>query len=121
MKRLLLVLISLLIMLTFSSCKLFGSKHEENTLCFARLPEHFQQEAYIVDGIGTCTDTDIVIPAEYEGLPVIAVSIYKTMDKVMLGVMSNINEVGFYENAEKSIFSNDCKILLLEKVFKSFL
>ena len=34
-------------------------------------------------------------------LPVIAVSLYKMMDKVMLGILTNINEVGLYENAEK--------------------
>ena len=36
-------------------------------------------------------------------IPVIAVSIYKIMDKVMLGSLTNINEVGFYENAEKIV------------------
>lgn len=34
-------------------------------------------------------------------LPVIAVSIYKIMDKIMLGVLSTVSEVGYYENAEK--------------------
>lgn len=34
-------------------------------------------------------------------LPVIAVSIYKIMDKIMLGVISTVTEVGYYENAEK--------------------
>ena len=34
-------------------------------------------------------------------LPVIAVSIYKIMDKIMLGAMSTVAEVGYYENAEK--------------------
>lgn len=34
-------------------------------------------------------------------LPVIAVSIYKIMDKIMLGILSTITEVGYYENAEK--------------------
>lgn len=34
-------------------------------------------------------------------LPVIAVSIYKIMDKIMLGLLSNVVEVGYYENAEK--------------------
>lgn len=34
-------------------------------------------------------------------LPVIAVSIYKIMDKIMIGFLSNIAEVGVYENAEK--------------------
>ncbi|MBR1416417.1 MAG: oligosaccharide flippase family protein [Bacilli bacterium] len=36
-------------------------------------------------------------------IPVIAVSIYKIMDKIMLGVMCDISEVGYYEQAEKII------------------
>ena len=34
-------------------------------------------------------------------IPVIAVSIYKMMDKIMLGNMSNMTEVGLYEYAER--------------------
>lgn len=36
-------------------------------------------------------------------IPVIAISMYKMMDKIMLGNLSTITEVGFYENAEKVI------------------
>lgn len=36
-------------------------------------------------------------------IPVIAVSLYKMMDKVMIGYLINPKEVGFYENAEKII------------------
>lgn len=36
-------------------------------------------------------------------IPVIAISLYKKMDKIMLGIMSTKTEVGFYENAEKII------------------
>ncbi len=36
-------------------------------------------------------------------IPVIAVSIYKIMDKIMLGNMTNINNVGYYEYAERII------------------
>lgn len=36
-------------------------------------------------------------------LPVIAVAIYKVMDKTMIGWFSDVSEVGFYENAEKII------------------
>ena len=36
-------------------------------------------------------------------IPVVAVSLYKIMDKIMLGLISNVNEVGYYENAEKII------------------
>ena len=36
-------------------------------------------------------------------IPIIAISVYKMMDKIMLGNMVNIIEVGLYENAEKII------------------
>lgn len=36
-------------------------------------------------------------------IPVIAVSIYKVMDKIMLGNLSNIEQVGLYESAEKIV------------------
>ena len=36
-------------------------------------------------------------------IPVIAVSLYKIMDKIMLGSLTTVSEVGFYENAEKII------------------
>ncbi|WP_416327267.1 flippase [[Eubacterium] hominis] len=35
--------------------------------------------------------------------PVIAMSLYKLMDKIMLGYLANVTEVGFYEQAEKII------------------
>lgn len=34
-------------------------------------------------------------------IPIIAVSLYKMMDKIMLGWMSTITQVGYYEGAEK--------------------
>lgn len=36
-------------------------------------------------------------------IPVIAVSLYKIMDKIMLGILSGVMEVGYYEQAEKII------------------
>lgn len=36
-------------------------------------------------------------------IPVIAISLYKIMDKIMLGSITNVTEVGYYENAEKII------------------
>lgn len=36
-------------------------------------------------------------------IPMIATSIYRMMDKVMLGVISSMEQVGFYENSEKLI------------------
>lgn len=42
-------------------------------------------------------------PAFIMFLPVLGVSIYKRMDKIMLGYMTEVSEVGLYENAEKTI------------------
>lgn len=36
-------------------------------------------------------------------IPVIAVSLYRILDKVMLGYMTNMSQVGFYDNSEKII------------------
>lgn len=36
-------------------------------------------------------------------IPVIAISIYKLMDKIMIGAITDVNEVGYYENGEKII------------------
>lgn len=36
-------------------------------------------------------------------IPVIAISLYKIMDKIMLGGLTTVTEVGYYENAEKII------------------
>lgn len=35
-------------------------------------------------------------------IPTIAVSLYKTMDKIMLGNMTDMHQVGLYENSEKT-------------------
>lgn len=37
-------------------------------------------------------------------IPVVAVSLYNIMDKIMLGIISTKLELGFYENSEKIIF-----------------
>ena len=36
-------------------------------------------------------------------IPIVAISLYKMMDKIMIGALSNMNEVGFYENSEKIV------------------
>lgn len=36
-------------------------------------------------------------------IPVISISLYKVMDKIMLGNMSSVTQVGFFENSEKII------------------
>ena len=42
-----------------------------------------------------------VLPELILFVPIIAVSLYTMMDKVMLGAMSTMNQVGFYEGASK--------------------
>ena len=44
-----------------------------------------------------------LVPELMMFIPVIAVSIYKMMDKIMLGWISDYAQVGFYESAEKII------------------
>ncbi|MDU4659987.1 MAG: oligosaccharide flippase family protein, partial [Clostridium butyricum] len=44
-----------------------------------------------------------VKPCSVLFIPVISVSIYKIMNKIMLGSMSDMIQVGFYENADKII------------------
>lgn len=44
-----------------------------------------------------------IIPLVSFFIPSVAVSLYKVMDKIMLGVMTNTVQVGYYENSEKII------------------
>lgn len=44
-----------------------------------------------------------IIPTFMLFVPVIAISLYKIMDKIMLGYMSNMVQTGYYENSEKVI------------------
>ena len=41
-----------------------------------------------------------IIPNFILFIPIIAVSLYKTMDKIMLGYMTNLRQVGLYQNSE---------------------
>ena len=62
-----------------------GKKHTECTVCGMQMAEdiiqatgsvglkfslHYDNQSYFVSGIGTCTDSDIVIPNTYNNLPV---------------------------------------------------
>lgn len=49
-------------------------------------------------------------------IPAIAISIYKLMDKVMLGILAEYEEVGFYESAEKLIQIPNALIVALGTV-----
>ncbi len=54
-------------------------------------------------------------------IPVVAISMYKIMDKIMLGSISNMEQVGYYENTEKIIqvpmaFINSLGTVMLPKM-----
>lgn len=54
-------------------------------------------------------------------IPIVAVSLYKYMDKIMLGIFSEIKQVGFYEYSEKIIqipmaLVNSLGIIMLPKM-----
>lgn len=54
-------------------------------------------------------------------IPVIAVSLYRYMDKIMLGALGTMTETGYYENAEKIInmplgFINSLGIVMLPRM-----
>ncbi len=54
-------------------------------------------KSYSVTGIGTCTDTDIIIPTTYEGLPVtaIAYSAFKNCENITsLTIPDSVTEIG---------------------------
>ena len=98
-----------------------GSKHTECTVCgqpiktetIDKLPSTTSEgleftlnddgQSYSVTGIGTCTDTDIVIPSEYNGLPVIGIGEYafedcKSLTSIELGnSVTSIGEYAFRE------------------------
>lgn len=68
----------------------------------SQLIPHFYIKKYIINvKIDFKNIRKHIIPCFKLVLPVIAVAIYKFMDKTMIGIFSNMKEVGFYENAEK--------------------
>lgn len=44
-----------------------------------------------------------ILPYLYLFIPIIATSLYKIMDKIMIGSLYNVQELGYYANAEKII------------------
>lgn len=57
----------------------------------------------VITKIKICDIKKHIKPVLILFIPCIAISVYKTMDKIMLGNMSNVREVGFYEQSEKII------------------
>lgn len=56
------------------------------------------------------------LPCSVMLIPVLALSIYRSMDKVMLGAMSGMNDAGIYENGEKLVYCLSCLISSLGTV-----
>lgn len=61
----------------------------------------------ILKGFITCAKVEIndilghIIPNLILFVPVIAISLYTTMSKILLGSLSSMEAVGFYENSNK--------------------
>lgn len=62
------------------------------------VPKYIKRVKIEVKGIVKHIKPNIVL-----FLPVIAVSLYKIMDKIMLGLITDVTEVGYYEQAEKLV------------------
>ncbi len=62
-------------------CSVCGEKYESSNLSFILSAD---ETFYILNGIGTCTDTSIVIPSTYNGLPVkeIAQNAFRNNNKI---------------------------------------
>lgn len=54
--------------------------------------------AYTVVGIGTCTDTDVIIPTTYNGLPVTSIgesAFYHVLDMVSVEIPDSVTDIGY--------------------------
>lgn len=93
-----LFLITATLLLCLSSCELGTIEKEYSEgLEYELCTDSRNGDYYIVTGIGTCADVDIVIPATYEGLPVkkignIAFSKCNTVNSVLIS--EGVTEIG---------------------------
>lgn len=75
-----------------------GSTLFSNLLLVIQLPKYIDWVKIDISDI-----KKHLVPCLTLFFPTIIVSIYKVVDKIMLGIMSNVSEVGFYESSERII------------------
>lgn len=109
---LILLFLCLLCALTLTSCK------EEKQPSEGLAIEHYEDlNGYAVIGIGSCKDTDIVIPNEYNGKPVVAIlysAFYKNETITSVTLPENITSIGqwafaYCKNLERVILPEGLK------------
>ena len=75
-----------------------GSTLFSNLILIIQLPKHVDWVKIKISDI-----RKHLLPCLTLFFPTVIVSIYKVVDKIMLGIMSNVSEVGFYESSERII------------------
>lgn len=69
-----------------------------NLLLWPFLPKYIQKSKVTLHDVCVHIRPNLIL-----FIPVIAISLYKTLDKIMLGSMTNVAEVGYFESSEKII------------------
>ena len=85
-------------------CKNCGSQDASEGLVFEKI-----DGGYKLVGLGTCTDTDVVIPSIYEGLPVLSIGAHAFREPDTGGANTTVKSIVLYEGIktiEESGFAN---------------